>query len=218
MQEIIEVTGMVLKEEPQGEYDRRVVLLTTTHGKVTAFARGARRQGSRLMAATNPFAFGQFKLYPGRTAYSMSDAVVSNYFENLRTDFEGACFGMYFLEVMDYYTRENNDEKEMLRLLYQSIRALGNERLKNDFIKAVFEIKALVVEGEFPGIPDIGSKSYDQSTIYSVDYIVNSTIEKLFSFEVSDTVLAELKAIGNTLIERYTDRKFKSLEILATLL
>lgn len=218
MQEIIEVTAMVLKEEPQGEYDRRVVLLTTTHGKITAFARGARRQGSRLMAATNPFAFGRFKLYPGRTAYSLANAEIDNYFENLRTDFEGACFGMFFLEVMDYYTRENNDEKEMLRLLYQSIRALGNDRLPRELIKAVFEIKALVVEGEFPGIPDDKERSYDQSTIYAIDYIVNSSIEKLFSFEVSPSVLGELKYIGATLIRRCTDRSFKSLEILNTLL
>ena len=40
----------------------------------------------------------------------MSEAEISNYFEDLRADFIGAYYGMYFLEICDYYTRENNEE------------------------------------------------------------------------------------------------------------
>lgn len=120
---------MVLEVSPVGETDRRVVLLTKERGKISAFARGARKQGSRLMAATNPFCFGEFILYEGRNSYSLSEAVIRNYFEDMRMHFEEACYGMYFLELMDYYTRENNDEREMLLLLYQSLRALLHSSL-----------------------------------------------------------------------------------------
>ena len=111
MQDYTEITGMVLKVEPMGEYDKRVVILTKEKGKISAFARGARKQGSRLLAATSPFSFGEFKIYAGRNSYSIMEASISNYFEGLREDFEGAYYGMYFLELMDYYTRENSDEK-----------------------------------------------------------------------------------------------------------
>ena len=37
MQEYIQITGMVLKAEPMGEYDRRVVILTKEKGKISAF-------------------------------------------------------------------------------------------------------------------------------------------------------------------------------------
>ena len=108
---------------PVNDYDRRLVILTKERGKITAFAKGARRPNSRMMAATNPFSFGTFKLYEGKTAYNVIEAEISYYFEELRTDFEGAYLGMYFLEYAAYYTRENNDELQMLKLLFQSVRS-----------------------------------------------------------------------------------------------
>ena len=96
------VTGMILASFPSGDYDRRVVLLTKDRGKITAFAKGARRQGSRLLAATEQFCFGNFKMFEGRSAYNLVEASVTNNFEELREDFEGACHGMFFLEYKKF--------------------------------------------------------------------------------------------------------------------
>ena len=212
MQEIFTVTGMILKAEPFGEYDRRVVILTRERGKIAAFARGARKQGSRLLASTNPFCFGDFKLFEGRTSYSISEASISNYFEPLRADFEGACYGMYFLEMMDYYTRENSDEKDMLRLLYQSLRALCHAGITNELVQYIFEIKALAFNGEYPGPPQ--ETEFLESTLYTLSYIVNTPVEKLYTFIVTKDVLAQLERIAEEYRRRFIDRKFKSLEIL----
>lgn len=215
MQGITEITGMVLKAEPINEYDRRVVLLTKERGKISAFARGARKPNSKLLAATNPFCFGTFKLYEGRTSYNIMEAEITNYFESLREDFESAYYGMYFLEVMDYYTRENNDEKELLKLLYQSLRALMHGGLSNVLVRYVFEMKAMVINGEFPGMPREGD--WEESTRYAVSYIVDSTIEKLYTFTVTPQVLNQLKQIADDYRVRYVDRQFKSLEIVDNL-
>ena len=215
MQGIAEITGMVLKAEPINEYDRRVVLLTKERGKISAFARGARKPNSKLLAATNPFCFGTFKLYEGRTSYNIMESEITNYFESLREDFESAYYGMYFLEVMDYYTRENNDEKELLKLLYQSLRALMHEGLSNVLVRYVFEMKAMVINGEFPGMPREGE--WEESTRYAVSYIMDSSIEKLYTFTVTPQVLMQLKQIADDYRARYVDRQFKSLEIVDNL-
>ena len=215
MQELVNVTAIVLNSSPIGEYDRRVVMLTKERGKITAFAKGARRQNSKLMVATNLFAFGEFKLYPGRNSYTMTDAQIQNYFEELRIDFEGAYYGMFFLEVCDYYTRENNDEKEFLKLVYQSLKALSVKSLKRKLVQCIFEMKAMVINGEFPGIPTEGE--WQESTEYAVSYIMSSSIEKLYTFTVSETVLSELIHITERYRYHYIDREFKSLEMLSVL-
>ena len=60
---------------------------------------------------------------------------------------------MYFAEVADFYCRENNDEREMLKLVYQSLRALCAPALPNELVRSIFELKAIAVNGEYPGPP-----------------------------------------------------------------
>lgn len=212
-----------MKQTPVGEFDRHISLLTRERGKISAFARGARRQGSRLTAATNPFVFGCFKLYEGRSSYTLTEADIQNYFEPLRTDYIGACYGMYFAEVADYYTRENNDEREMMKLLYQSLRALSVQSLPNALVRCVFECRAMAVNGEFPmefspQAPFLpGDEKLEESTLYALKYITTSPVEKLYTFAVKDSVLAQLEAVAARYMNRFVGRHFKSLEVLQTL-
>ena len=137
MKEMVSAAGMVLKAAPSGEYDKRLVILTRELGKITAFARGARRPGNSLMAAGRSFVFGTFRLFQGRDAYTLSSAEITNYFDEIAMDMEAACYGSYFLEIADYYSRENMDATDMLKLLYQSLRALLKPAIPNPLVKCV---------------------------------------------------------------------------------
>jgi DNA repair protein RecO (recombination protein O) len=135
---------MVLRAAAAGEYDRRITLLTRERGKITAFARGARKPGSALIAATVPFAFGRFRVYEGKSAYTCVAAEVRNYFETLKTDFIGACYGAYFMEFADYYAQENLDGTDMLNLLYVSLLALEKDAVPDELVRCAFEVRLMV--------------------------------------------------------------------------
>ena len=216
MQDFVIVTGMILQASPMGEYDRRVLVLTKERGKISAFAKGARRQNSKLTARTNPFCFGTFKLYEGKSSYNLVDAEFTNYFDHFREDFEGAMYGMYFLDVADYYTRENNDERDMLKLLYQSMRALELPAIPNELVRYIYEMKALAVNGEFPGVPK--DRQLLADTKYTIEYVAAAGLDKLYTFVVSDEVMKELADCAMEYRRYFGTKKFKSLEILESCL
>ena len=213
------VTGMVLSAVPVGDYDKLVVLLTRERGKIRAFARGARRPGSTLMAAANAFAFGEFQIYEGRTSYTMSQASIQNYFGELMTDFEGACYGQYFLEFADYYTRENADGSDFLKLAYQSLRALLVPSLPRKLVRYIYELKAMTYSGECPQtFEQFSDWNLNPSTEYALQYVVAASVEKLYTFLLTEEVFAEFARVVTWLRKHYVEHRFKSLEILETCL
>ena len=213
------VTGMVLSAAPVGDYDKLVVLLTRERGKIRAFARGARRPASALMAASNAFAFGVFQIYAGRTSYTMSQASIQNYFGELMTDFEGACYGQYFLEFADYYTRENADGSDFLKLAYQSLRALLVPSLPRKLVRYIYELKAMTYSGECPQtFEQFSDWNLNPSTEYALQYVVAASVEKLYTFLLTEEVFAEFARVVTWLRKHYVEHRFKSLEILETCL
>ena len=214
MRDLIQTTGMVLYAAPVGEFDKRLILLTGDRGKITAFARGAKRPGNQLMAVSRPFVFGQFRLFEGREAYSLQGAEISNYFTELSRDVESACYGSYFLEFADYYGRENLEAVETLKLLYQSLRALLKSAIPNRLVRAVFELKLMEINGEYMEKP-LGR--LEDSTIYTWEYVLASPVEKLYTFTVTEKVLEEFTKCVAENKRRFVDKTFHSLDILDVL-
>ena len=210
-----EVTGMVLSSVPAGEYDRRVEILTRERGRISGFATGARRPGSPVMAAAQPFVFGTFVIAEGRSAYKIREARVDNFFAGLRKDVSGSLYGTYFMEVLQYVTRENNDETALLMLAYQTLRALESDAFDNRLVRAVFEIKTIMIEGEYPG-PRRGSQYLD-ATLYTLDFLFRTAPARVYTFSVKPQVLEELRSYAKWLCGRTWDHRFQSLEILELL-
>lgn len=213
MSEPQNVKGMVLSAVPYGEYDKRMVILTKERGKITAFARGARRQNSALLAASNPFAFGTFTVYEGRSAYTLVRADISNYFTEVREDLEASCYGCYFMEVAEYYTRENLDGSAVLNLLYATFRALPKETPDNELIRCIFEMKAMILNGEYP-YDIVNDTSLLESTRYALGYVIQAPIQKLYTFTLTPEVFDEFRRVQNRFNRLYIDREFRSLAIL----
>lgn len=240
------VTGMVLSAMPVGDYDKRLVILTKELGKISAFAKGARRPNSALLACSQPFSFGEFSLFMGRTSYTITSAEISNYFPELREDIERVYYGMYFCEFADYITKENNDDKEILKLLYQTLRAVAKGTIELPLIRLVFEFKIMALSGVAPqvfncvkcekaeadylfsvysgGLLCADCKGNDNkairlctSSVYTLQYIISKDVENLYTFRVNQEVLRELKIVIKQYLEHYLNHEFKSGELLQTL-
>lgn len=211
-----ELTGMVLFAAPSGDYDRRLVLLTKERGKITVFARGARKPTSSFLAVTSPFCFGKFNVFAGRTAYTLVNASISNYFSALKEDYEGACYGFFFLEFASYYGRENLDAGEMLNLLYLSLKALTSEQFPDPLVRLIYETRLMVINGEYPQ-DTAEDPALSETARYALRFMICTPLRSLYSFTLSDEVMNELVREQNSIRKRYIDTRFKSLEILETM-
>lgn len=240
----VKLTGIVLSASPVGEYDKRLVILTGQRGKITAFVKGARRPSSRFAAGSRPFSFGEFTLYQGREAYNLVDIDIKNYFDEIATDMNAMYYGFYFLELADYYSYENVNCKEMINLLYQSLKALSNKNIPDKLVRYIYELKMFYINGEYPDVfscVECGNKDeldgfivekskavckecshlykdnlkLNTSTFYTMQFIISTSIDKLYSFTVSEVVLKELSMLMNRWRTKYIDKEFKSLEFLA---
>ena len=213
MADELQVRGMVLSAAPSGEYDRRIVLLTKERGKITAFAHGARKPTSSMLAATNPFAFGTFYVYEGKNAYTLVKADITQYFRDLLQDSTTACYAVYFLEVADYYSRENLDAAGLLNLLYITLRALSRPNLPRELIRVVFEIRSMVIEGEYP--QDLAQDpSVGEAVRCAIAYAVMSPLGRLYNFKLEPEALQELIHVQELQRRRAWPREFKSMEVL----
>lgn len=166
------------------------------------------------MGPSRTFAFGIFKVYEGREAYNLQSAEISQYFEELVLDMEGACYGQYFLEFGDYYSRENMDGSSMLLLIYQSLRALLNQSIPNALVRRIFELKMMVINGEYMEHPP---KKVSESANYAWEFVICCPLERLYTFALTEAVFQEFAGCVEMNMERYVDRKFHSLEILQAL-
>ncbi len=241
----IVLTGMVLSAIPIGEYDKRVTILTKERGKITAFVKGARRSNNQMLAAANPFAFGQFEVYQGKSTYTVVRAEISNYFRELVQDYDMVCYGYYFLEMAEYYAQENIDERERLKLLYQTLRALESRKFAFPFIRGIYELRTMAVNGEYPNVfscvkcgkeknleffsmplrgcvcrecqKEAGGTPIDHSTLYAMQFVISTPIEKLYTFQLSEKVLEEFLNLLKIYRGHYTGHLFRSEEFLELL-
>lgn len=238
MGQTIVLTGMVLSAMPVGDYDKRIQILTRERGKIAAFVRGARRPNSTFLAASSPFSFGEFEVFEGKSAYNVAKVNIINYFRELVQDLDAAYYGFYFLEMASYYTQENMDGTDFLNLLYLTLKALLKPALDNRLVRRIYELRVLVLLGEYPNVfscmkcgrkeelyyfsterhgilcPDCLKGEHavplDESVLYALQYIITAPLEKLYTFTLSPPVFARLAEIVSRYIHQYNDHTFKS--------
>ena len=210
--ESIELAGVVLLTQNIGEYDRRLVILTRERGKITAFARGARRSNSPLMAVCNPFVFARFTLYEGRSAYTLVRADVTAYFTELAAEQPEVYYGFYFLELASYFTREGIEAQGEVNLLFVALHALLKKKMDLDLIRRAFECRMLSLAGELREIEE--GRNIHPAASYAVRYAATCDVRGLFSFSLEEEAKKDFVRYIASEMKRCVDRPLKTLAVI----
>lgn len=111
-------TALLLSRIDFGESDRILTLLTEERGKLSAFARGARKSRRRFAGVLEPFSLIQVSLRSSRGAlYQLDEASLLDGFDALRRDLGAMSRAAYACELTRELCRESAAAGEFFSLL-----------------------------------------------------------------------------------------------------
>lgn len=150
--ETLKVNGLIIREVSVGDSDKLITVLTDTLGKITVSCKGVRNIKSRRIAASQLFSYGELLLSVRAGRYYLSDATVENSFFELNSSLEKLSLAQYFCQAVSCVTVENEDQRDILSLILNSIYVLCHTDKDPDFVKAVFEMRLCALVGFCPDL------------------------------------------------------------------
>lgn len=142
--------ALVLREVNYKESDKILTVLTAEEGKLTVSARGCRKKGSALAAASQLLVWSEMTLYEYQGRWAIKEAVTERQFAPVRADLEKLALASYFAEVTEALAEEGQTESELLSLILNCLHGLEKLDLPRTQIKTAFEWKAMALAGYEP--------------------------------------------------------------------
>lgn len=142
--------ALVLRRTEYRDYDRMVVLLTPTHGRIDAIARGCRRPKSPLMNATELFCAGQYTINVNRERYAVNQCQIHENYYALREDYDRLVHGAYILHLLLLAAMPDQPNETLFQLALKTFAYLNYSELPPALITFAFEMHYMMALGQSP--------------------------------------------------------------------
>lgn len=240
--------GLVLRVTDYNDRDSLLTLLTPNNGKLTVKARGLRRKNSPLTAPCQLLAYGDYTLFEYKGNYSINEAASVELFRDLRRDLTKLSLGTYFAQAAELICQEDLPNPEILSLVLNCLHALSRLNLREEKVKAVFELRIACLAGYQPdlsGCHGCGNSDADRfdisagvlectmcrnygsdgirmpispGTLQAMRYICTCDPKKLFAFELGAENLTQLSQVSEAYLTAQLERGFSTLDFYKSLL
>lgn len=234
----IKTSGIIISETNLGDYDKMLTMLTPGIGKISCVAKGARRPKSALLAGTQFLCFGNYMMYKGANTYNINSCDTIEVFYNIRTDLNKLNCAVEITKIIRDVTEENENCYKILQLYLNTLYVLSETDKNPELIVSIFKMKLLCFLGYTPrikecvncksaeniryfsikdngfkcencGKQDKGALIMSESTVSAIKYIIMSPAKKLFSFNLKDESLNELKLITKLYFNEKLEKEYK---------
>ena len=236
------VQALVLRVTPYKDTDAILTLLSRSHGKITAKARGLRRKNNPMAAACQLLAYGEYTLFEYNGYYTVNEAQSIELFKELQKDLINLTLGTYFVQVADVISQEDYPNPELLSLVLNSLYALTKLDVPAQRVKSVFEMRCACIAGYQPDlhgcyrcntpIPDrfniaeghlecAGCRDTTSDgiripitpgTVDALRYICFCDPKKMFAFQAGEETLNCLSQVSECFLSVQLERGFSALD------
>ena len=144
------IDGLIVRVKDAGDHDRYLSVLTAEKGRIMMLSKGSRSMRGEQMAVSQLYTYANFECYRKGGLYILKGGSPIRPFYELSSDIDRLNLAAYLCEVTCELTDEGEEAGEMLRLLLNSLHAVGRELYPQEMIKAAFELRAATVSGYAP--------------------------------------------------------------------
>jgi DNA repair protein RecO (recombination protein O) len=143
--------AVVLRTTDYGESDRVVALLSEEHGRLSAFARGARASRRRFGGALEPFTLltAELRERPGAELWGLESVSVQRGFGAIRGDLSRIACAGYACDLCRALVRDHEPHPELFADLVALLALLDEAPARPETLRA-FELMALRDSGLSP--------------------------------------------------------------------
>lgn len=210
MTKTIKLRGVIIKESPVGESDKYLTIFTKERGKITIRAKGAKNAKSKFLVS-QIFSYCDFICFQGGTGagfLSLTQVELIESFYNLRLDYDRLMIAYDIAKSIDRYmvgsledVTDPVDSSFILKLMLKSYLALSRDLIDKDLIYIIFQIKLLQILGLAPNVEEnFVQTEHDNIKInetlkYTLQYIIEQSIDKIYTFNVDKNTLKQLSEI-----------------------
>ena len=117
-------------------------------------------------------------------------------------------YGYYFLELADYFGREGTDEREMMNLLYVTVKALLNPAVEDRLIRCIYELRTMTEQGLCPQL--------FQCTCCEKESSLSNTEEEWFFSQEYHGLLCPQCAVGKRDARKISSSALYAMRYIAT--
>ncbi len=154
--------GLIINTHNVGENDRSVVVLTRDRGILNAFVSGARKVGSKNMAGTSLLAYSSLTVTEKGETNRITESEPIKTFVNLSSDILKFSLAQYFCELCAGIVPYGVEDEDYLRLVLNSLHFLADGSKDIYLIKAVTELRLMVIAGFMPDLVGCSECGSDQ--------------------------------------------------------
>ena len=141
-------TAVVLGSHKFGEADRVVILLTESHGKVRAVARGVRKTRSSIGARLETLSHVDISLRTGRGLDTVAEVRLLDTVSGLRGDLSRLQQGLAMVEAIDKMTPDREPAPQLYRMVVGALRTIAERG--GPLVVPAFYWKLLAADGLRP--------------------------------------------------------------------
>ena len=146
--------AIVIRTQKLGEADRIITLLSRSHGRIRAVAKGVRRTKSKFGARLEPASFVDIQLYTGKTFDVVTQVEgIENFGDAIASDYQKWTIASSILEAAERFAADEGEPAlQQFLLLLGALKALAHEAHDPSLILDAYLLRSLSVAGYAPSM------------------------------------------------------------------